>query len=60
MAGLVKAEDLKKIREVDFVQQFTHSSLAKLIEVLGVTRKIPISTNFWRSKNRINCSNYNS
>ena len=42
MAGLVKAEDLKKIREVDFVQQFTHSSLAKLIEVLGVTRKIPM------------------
>lgn len=42
MAGLVKAEDLKKIREIDFVQQFTHSSLAKLIEVLGVTRKIPM------------------
>lgn len=33
---------MKKIREVDFVQQFTHSSLAKLIEVLGVTRKIPM------------------
>ena len=39
---LVKATDLKKIREVDFVQQFTHNSLAKLIEVLGVTRKIPM------------------
>jgi len=42
MENLTKAEDMKKIREVDFVQQFTHSSLAKLIEVLGVTRKIPM------------------
>ena len=40
--NLTVASDLKKIREVDFVQQFTHSSLAKLIEVLGVTRKIPM------------------
>lgn len=39
---LIKATDMKKIREVDFVQQFTHNSLAKLIEVLGVTRKIPM------------------
>lgn len=39
---LVKATDMKKIREVDFVQQFTHNSLNKLIEVLGVTRKIPM------------------
>lgn len=42
MAGMVKATDLKKVREVDFVAQFTHNSLAKLIEVLGVTRKIPM------------------
>ena len=42
MDNLTKASDLKKIREIDFVQQFTHSSLAKLIEVLGVTRKIPM------------------
>ena len=40
--NLTVASDLKKIREVDFVQQFTHASLAKLIEVLGVTRKIPM------------------
>lgn len=40
--NLTKAADMKKIREVDFVNQFTHSSLAKLIEVLGVTRKIPM------------------
>ena len=41
--NLIKADDMKKIREVDFVNQFTHSSLAKLIEVLGVTRKIPMA-----------------
>lgn len=40
--GLTKAADMKKIREVDFVNQFAHKSLAKLIEVLGVTRKIPM------------------
>ena len=36
------ASDMKRIREVDFVNQFAHNSLAKLIEVLGVTRKIPM------------------
>lgn len=40
--NLIKAEQLKKVREVDFVSQFTHKSLAKLIEVLGVTRRIPM------------------
>ena len=40
--NLIKAEQLKKVREVDFVNQFTHKSLAKLIEVLGVTRRIPM------------------
>ena len=40
--NLTKAADMKRIREIDFVNQFTHSSLAKLIEVLGVTRKIPM------------------
>jgi hypothetical protein len=40
--NLTKSNDMKKIREVDFVSQFTHSSLQKLIEVLGVTRKIPM------------------
>ena len=42
VTNTVMADDLKKIREIDFVNQFTHSSLAKLIEVLGVTRKIPM------------------
>jgi hypothetical protein len=40
--NLTNAEAMKRVREVDFVQQFTHGSLAKLIEVLGVTRKIPM------------------
>ena len=38
--NLIKAADLKRVREVDFVTQFAHNSLAKLIEALGVTRKI--------------------
>lgn len=41
-ANLTKAADMKRIREIDFVQQFKHESLDKLIEVLGVTRKIPM------------------
>lgn len=41
--NLVTATDMKKVREVDFVSQFTHNSLAKLVEVLGVTRKIPMA-----------------
>lgn len=40
--NLTKAAQLQKVREVDFVNQFTHNSLAKLIEVLGVTRRIPM------------------
>ena len=40
--NLIKASKMKRVREVDFVQQFTHSSLNKLLEVLGVTRKIPM------------------
>lgn len=41
-ANLVKATHMAKVREVDFVNLFAHTSLAKLIEVLGVTRKIPM------------------
>lgn len=40
--NLIKAQDMVRIREVDFVNQFAHNSLAKLIEVLGVTRRIPM------------------
>lgn len=40
--GIITAEKLKRVREVDFINQFTHESLDKLLEVLGVTRKIPM------------------
>jgi hypothetical protein len=40
--NLIKKAQMAKVREIDFVQQFTHGSLAKLLEVLGVTRKIPM------------------
>ena len=40
--NLITKTQMAKVREVDFVNQFTHNSLAKLIEVLGVTRKIPM------------------
>lgn len=40
--NLITAEQMKRVREVDFVSQFTHNSIAKLMEVLGVTRKIPM------------------
>ena len=40
--NLITQSQMAKVREVDFVQQFTHSSLRKLEEALGVTRKIPM------------------
>lgn len=40
--NLITQEQMKRVREVDFVNQFQHNSLAKLIEVLGVTRQIPM------------------
>ena len=40
--NLTNAAAMKKVREIDFIQQFTHDSLNKLIEILGVTRKIPM------------------
>lgn len=40
--NLITTDEMKKVREVDFVTQFAHNSLAKIIEVLGVTRKIPM------------------
>lgn len=39
---LITKSQMAKVREVDFTYKFTHDSLAKLIEVLGVTRKIPM------------------
>lgn len=40
--NLITKNQMAKVREVDFVSQFTHNSLNKLMEVLGVTRKIPM------------------
>lgn len=40
--NLITVQQMAKVREVDFVHQFTHNSLAKLLEVLGVTRRIPM------------------
>ena len=40
--NVIKATDMKKVREIDFVRQFEHKSLAKLLEVIGCTRKIPM------------------
>lgn len=39
-ANLITQDDMKKVREVDFVRKFTHTSLKKLLEVIGVTRKV--------------------
>lgn len=41
-SNLTTKNQMAKVREVDFVSQFTHNSLNKLMEVLGVTRKIPM------------------
>lgn len=39
--NVIKAQQMSKVREVDLVLQFTHNFLPKLIEALGVTRKVP-------------------
>lgn len=40
--NLITTDEMKRVREIDFTRRFAHTSLAKLIEVLGVTRKIPM------------------
>ena len=40
--NVITTSQMRKVREVDFVERFTHDSLAKLLEVLGVTRQIPM------------------
>lgn len=40
--NLITADKMKKVREVDFTEKFAHGELSKLIEVLGVTRRIPM------------------
>ena len=41
-SNLITKSQMSKAREIDFVNLFAHESLAKLVEVLGVTRKIPM------------------
>lgn len=41
-SNLTNAEDMKRVREQDFVRRFEHTSLSKLLEVIGVTRRIPM------------------
>lgn len=40
--NLIKATDLKRAREIEFVYQFTHNSLNKFLEALNVTRRVPM------------------
>lgn len=40
--NVITTQQMSKAREIDFVRRFTGASLQKLIEVLGVTRKIPM------------------
>ena len=40
--NLIKAAQMNKVREVDFVERFGGNILPKLMEVLGVTRQIPM------------------
>ena len=41
-ANLIVKDDMKRVRELDFTRQLEHNSLAKLLEVIGVTRRIPM------------------
>lgn len=40
--NVITTQQMSKAREVDFVNQFTHNSLDKLMEALGVTRQVPL------------------
>lgn len=40
--NLIVKDKMKRVREADFVRRFEHNSLAKLLEVIGVTRRIPM------------------
>lgn len=41
-ANLITQAQMAKAREVDFVERFGHNIIPKLMEALGVTRKIPM------------------
>ena len=40
--NVITTQQMAKAREVDFTLRFTHNSLNKLIQALGVSRKIPM------------------
>lgn len=40
--NLIDKDKMKRVRELDLTRQFEHVSLAKLLEVIGVTRRIPM------------------
>lgn len=42
-SNLVTKSRMAKVREVDFVERFTHNMLRKLMDALGVTRKVAMS-----------------
>ena len=41
-SNLITKSQMSKVREVDFTRRFTGSILRKLMEALGVTRKVPM------------------
>lgn len=41
-SNVITTQQMKKVREVDFTRRFTGTILRKLMEALGVTRKIPM------------------
>ena len=42
-SNITGKSQMARVREVDFVLRFTHNILKKLIEALGVTRKVPMT-----------------
>lgn len=40
--NLIDKDKMKRVRELDLTRQFEHVSLAKLLEVIGATRRIPM------------------
>lgn len=40
--NLIDKDKMKRVRELDFTRRFEHDSIAKLLEVIGVTRRIPM------------------
>ena len=41
-SNVITTQQMRKVREVDFTRRFTGTILRKLMEALGVTRKIPM------------------